>query len=171
VQALTGAKGKFKRTPKVRDRTVPAFVYVVLPYVLVAFSAYTFKVAWEGGLWANAAFAALNGVLAAYAIVAFVGLRDSLVDIWANVVSWLYKPQRPKPAPPRGAPLPAGPGADEEVGDWQLALYMGFADRRRTPRDAKLNDPTADDRIELRLPVAAPTIDDGAVTDLAEEAH
>ena len=29
VQALTGAKGKFKRTPKVRDRTVPAFLYVV----------------------------------------------------------------------------------------------------------------------------------------------
>ena len=47
VQALTGAKGKFMRTPKVRNRTVPAFIYVVLPYLLVAWSVYTFKVASE----------------------------------------------------------------------------------------------------------------------------
>ncbi len=113
VQALTGAKGKFKRTPKVRNRTIPALVYVVLPYLLVAFSAYTFKLAWEDGLWSNAVFAAVNGVLGAYAIVAFIGLRDSAVDVWANVVSWLYKPQSPKPVPARTAPAPADPSTDQ----------------------------------------------------------
>ena len=61
VQALTGAKGKFMRTPKVRNRTVPAFIYVVLPYLLVAWSVYTFKVAYEHDLWSNAVFAAING--------------------------------------------------------------------------------------------------------------
>ena len=156
VQALTGAKGKFKRTPKVRDRTVPGFIYVVLPYVLVAFSAYTLKVAWENQLWSNAAFAALNGVLASYAIVAFIGIRDSLVDIWTNVVSWLYKPQSYKPAPARSAPRPADPGEDG-VGDWELVLYMGFADRRRRARASA--EPSDEDRIELRLPVTAPALD------------
>ena len=109
VQALTGAKGKFMRTPKVRNRTVPAFVYVVLPYLLVAYSAYTFKVAWEHDLWSNAIFAAVNAVLGGYAVVAFIGIRHSLVDIWANVVSWLYKPQKFKATPARAAPQPQHP--------------------------------------------------------------
>jgi cellulose synthase/poly-beta-1,6-N-acetylglucosamine synthase-like glycosyltransferase len=118
VQALTGAKGKFMRTPKVRDRTIPAFIYVALPYLLVAFSVYTFKVAWENNLWSNSIFAAINGVLAAYAIVAFIGVRNSFVDLWTNVVSWLYKPQGPGPtaARPRGptaldAPPPGAGGS------------------------------------------------------------
>lgn len=168
VQALTGAKGKFKRTPKVRDRTIPGFTYVVLPYVLVVFSAYTFKIAWENQLWSNAAFAALNGVLAAYAIVAFIGIRDSLVDIWTNVVSWLYKPQSYKPAPARAASPSAEPSPDG-VGDWELVLYMGFADRRRRAR-ANAPDPSEEDRIELRLPVTAPALESGGIgAELAEE--
>ncbi|HSR99569.1 MAG TPA: glycosyltransferase family 2 protein, partial [Kofleriaceae bacterium] len=152
VQALTSAKGKFIRTPKVRDRTVPAFVYVVLPYLLVAYSAYTFKLAWERDLWSNAAFAALNGVLGTYAIVAFIGIRNSLVDIWANIVSWLYKPQKFKPTPARSAAALAASGDD--VGDWAFVLYMGFADRRRRARYAPdLSEP---DRTSLVLPLSAP---------------
>ncbi|HZP73640.1 MAG TPA: glycosyltransferase family 2 protein [Gaiellaceae bacterium] len=149
VQALTGSKGRFIRTPKVRDRTVPAFVYVVLPYVLVGYSAWTVKVAWQHDLWSNAAFAAVNAVLGSYAIVAFIGLRHSLVDIWANVKSWLYKPQSFNPVPARSAPA----GSPDEVADWEFVLYMGFADRRRRTRFAvDLSEP---DRTSLALPVSA----------------
>ncbi len=156
VQSLTGAKGKFMRTPKVRDRTIPALVYVVLPYLLVGFSAYTFKLAWDRGLWANAIFAAINGVLGTYAIVAFIGLRNSLVDIWTNVVSWLYKPQNFKPAPAR-TPGPAGAADAREVANWELVLYMGFPDRRRRARPPSPD--TADpDRAPLPLPVSAPVV-------------
>ncbi len=156
VQALTGAKGKFLRTPKVRNRTVPAFVYVVLPYFLVGYSAYTFKVAWEHDLWSNAVFAAVNAVLGAYAIVAFIGLRHSLVDIWANVVSWLYKPQKYTPRPARSAATAAATAGDD-IGDWAFVLYMGFADRRRGPRfTPDLSEP---DRTSLVLPVSAPPAD------------
>ena len=133
VQALTGAKGKFMRTPKVRNRTVPAFIYVVLPYLLVAWSVYTFKVAYEHDLWSNAVFAAINGVLGAYAIVAFIGVRDSIVDIWVNVVSWLYKPQGPKKMAAR-APAAIEP-TDDGVANWELVLYLGHADRRRRSRE------------------------------------
>ncbi|MGH2833315.1 MAG: glycosyltransferase family 2 protein, partial [Solirubrobacteraceae bacterium] len=156
VQALTGAKGKFLRTPKVRDRTIPAFAYVVLPYALVGFSAYTFKLAWDRGLWSNAIFAAVNGLLGAYAIVAFIGLRNSVVDIWTNVLSWLYKPQRHDPAPARTR----GPSVEPEaqaVSDWELVLYMGFADGRRGNDVA--GDSSDPDRAPLPLPVSAPVID------------
>jgi cellulose synthase (UDP-forming) len=77
----------------VRDRAIPAFAYVVLPYALAGFSIYTFKLAWDGDLRSNAIFAAINGLLYTYAIVAFIGVRNSLVDVWINVVSWLYTPQ------------------------------------------------------------------------------
>ena len=168
VQALTGAKGKFIRTPKVRNRTVPAFVYVVLPYLLVAFSAYTFKLAWEHDLWSNAIFAAINGLLGAYAIIAFIGVRDSLVDIWTNIVSWLYKPQSYRPTPARAAAPVADPSEDE-VANWELVLYMGLPDRRRSSRDVPddLSDP---DRAPLPLPVSAPVVDTGALgSDMASK--
>ena len=133
VQGLTGAKGRFMRTPKVRNRTVPGFVYVVLPYVLVGLSVFTFVGAYRHGLWGDAVFAAVNTVLASYAIVAFVGIRNSLVDIWTNIISWLYKPARYQLAPSR-RPSPAEAVPDGRMPDWELVLYLGFADRRRRPR-------------------------------------
>ncbi|MBS1887835.1 MAG: glycosyltransferase [Actinobacteria bacterium] len=156
VQSLTGAKGKFMRTPKVRNRTVPAFMYVVLPYLLVGWSIYTFKVAWDNGLWSNAVFAAINGLLGAYAIVAFIGVRTSLVDIWVNVVSWLYKPQGPKKMAAR-APAAIEPTA-AGTANWELVLYLGHADRRRRPRETP-EAPTDLDRAPLTLPVSAPEVD------------
>lgn len=170
VQALTGAKGKFKRTPKVRNRTVPAFMYVVLPYLLVAWSAYTFKVAWENDLWSNAIFAVLNGVLCAYAIVAFIGLGNSLVDVWVNVKSWLYKPQKAAPLAARSAPGSREAAAAERGStDWEMVLYLGFAERRRRSREApkNLSDP---DRAPMTLPVAAPVVEAPQTdSDLARE--
>jgi cellulose synthase/poly-beta-1,6-N-acetylglucosamine synthase-like glycosyltransferase len=157
VQALTGAKGKFKRTPKVRDRTVPSFLYVALPYLLVAFSAWTFKRAYEHGLWANAVFAAINAVLATYAIIAYIGVGNSIVDIWVNVVSWLYKPSRPAPMPARAAPSWRDRLADVAIPDWERVLYLGFPDRRRSPRDAP-GLPSDLDRASLTLPVTAPAV-------------
>jgi hypothetical protein len=57
------------------------------------------------------------------------------MDIWINVLSWLYKPQRYKPTPARRtAPASVSPGAQLE--DWEQILYLGFVDRRRSPRSA-----------------------------------
>ncbi|HEY5334379.1 MAG TPA: glycosyltransferase family 2 protein, partial [Solirubrobacterales bacterium] len=156
VQALTGAKGKFLRTPKVRNRTVPAFMYVVLPYLLVAWAVYTFKVASEHNQWSNVVFAAINGVLGTYAIVSFIGVRNSLVDIWVNVVSWLYKPQGPKKMAAR-APAALEP-TDDGVANWELVLYLGHADRRRRSRETP-ETPSDLDRAPLTLPVSAPEVD------------
>jgi cellulose synthase/poly-beta-1,6-N-acetylglucosamine synthase-like glycosyltransferase len=107
LQALIGGRPAFKRTPKVRERTTPGFTFVVMPYVFVAFSVLVLLHDLERERWVNVAMAGINAVLAAYAIVAYIGIRHSIVDVWTNVVSWLYKPQRA----PRGKRSAAGAGA------------------------------------------------------------
>jgi cellulose synthase (UDP-forming) len=158
VQALTGSKGRFVRTPKVSNRTVPGFLYVVLPYVLVAFSAYTFRRAYVDHQWTDVVFAGINTVLGTYAILAFIGIRDSIVDIWTNVVSWLYKPRRHEPTPARLEPAPYVDPT--ELADWELVLYMGFADRRRAQREIPQIAPQDPDRPVLTLPLTVPPVED-----------
>ncbi len=77
------------------------------------------------------------------------------------MLSWLYKPQSYNATPARTR----GPAADPEgqaVSNWELVLYMGFADRRRSSRElsSELSDP---DRAPLPLPVSAPVIDPGQI--------
>jgi cellulose synthase (UDP-forming) len=129
---------------------------VVLPYLLVGWSIYTFKVASEHDLWSNTAFAAINGILGTYAIISFIGVRDSIVDIWVNIVSWLYKPQGPKKMAAR-APAATEP-TDDGVANWELVLYLGHVDRRRRSRDAPQIESELD-RAPLTLPVSAPEVD------------
>jgi cellulose synthase/poly-beta-1,6-N-acetylglucosamine synthase-like glycosyltransferase len=123
MQGLTGAKGEFRRTPKVRERTLPPLSFVVLPYALVAFSAYTIYGDLHHDHWANLVFAAINAVLGAYAIIAFVGLRNSIVDVASNLVSWLYRPAQPQPAANRTSKQPTP--APSVVPDWALVLHFG----------------------------------------------
>jgi hypothetical protein len=83
-------------------------------------------------------------VLATYAIVAFVGLRNSLVDIWVNVIALLYKPSEPRSVrTPRQAPPPSAVAA-LPLSDWERVLYVGSVDggQHAAPHPSK---PTADE--------------------------
>jgi cellulose synthase/poly-beta-1,6-N-acetylglucosamine synthase-like glycosyltransferase len=128
-QAVTGDKIPFARTPKVKDRTAAPAIYVLAPYAIVAFSLFT---VWRDAMqqnWTNAAFAAFNAVMAAYAIRAYIGLRNSVVDIWLGVLNWLYiKPKQAAPAAPSIVPK-----TPEEV-NWEGILYYGD---RRLNRDLR----------------------------------
>lgn len=89
-QALTGKKIPFARTPKVKDRTVSPMLYVITPLLIVGFSVFTL---WRDTIahnWGNAAFAAFNAVVASWAIIAYIGIGHSLVDIWLGLTDWLY---------------------------------------------------------------------------------
>lgn len=132
-QAITGEKIPFVRTPKVRDRTAAPGLYVVVPYLIVAFSLYTL---WRDVMaqnWGNAAFAAINASLAAYAIWNYIGIRDSFVDMWLGLLNWLYVPDR---APrKKRADVDAGSAAVEAGPvDWAGILYHGD---RRLNRDLR----------------------------------
>jgi cellulose synthase/poly-beta-1,6-N-acetylglucosamine synthase-like glycosyltransferase len=94
LQGLLGYKPAFKRTPKVRTRTVAGLSFVILPYLFVAFSVLMGIHYLHTEHWVNVVLAGANATLGLYGIVAFIGLRNSALDIWHNVARWLHKPQR-----------------------------------------------------------------------------
>ena len=163
VQLLIGGRPAFKRTPKVRSRTTPGFTFVVMPYVFVAFSVAVLISDVSRDRWVNAALAAINAALAGYAIVAYIGVGNSIVDIFNNVVSWLYKPQR-APRAKRAAPRAAVPitVADAPAAHWSQTLAYASADgvrraerRRSSHRDGHPGDrrsPLGDRRAAVRAP-------------------
>ncbi len=112
AQAIGGQKVVFARTPKVRTRTVAPFFYVVIPYVIIVWAFLTLADDIDKGNWWHATFAALNGVLALYAMVAYYGLWHSLSDLLIDLHARMYTSRRPAP-PAREAP------------DWVTVLYHG----------------------------------------------
>lgn len=128
-QAFTGDKIPFVRTPKVKDRTAAPALYVLVPYLIVAFSLFTLWRDASVGNWGNVAFAALNTTLAAFAIWAYIGIANSVVDLSLGALNWLYV----KPRAPREVVSPIVPKTAEEV-DWQALLYHGD---RRLNRDLR----------------------------------
>jgi cellulose synthase/poly-beta-1,6-N-acetylglucosamine synthase-like glycosyltransferase len=125
VQGITASKAPFARTPKVKDRTVvPAFL-LIAPYLLIALAGFTFYRAYEHHLAENACYAALNVILACYAAKSFIGLRNSLADLWIHGTALLFKSgdrrtrwrglwRRPAEAPP--------------ATDWRSVLQAGYAE-------------------------------------------
>jgi cellulose synthase (UDP-forming) len=89
-QAITTKKIPFARTPKVKNRTATAWPYLVAPLMIVIFSLFTLWRNIEGQNWGNAAFAGFNAFAASWAIVAYIGVRNMIVDLWLALVDWLY---------------------------------------------------------------------------------
>lgn len=92
-QALSGEKIPFARTPKVRDRTAAPALYVIVPYLIVLYSVITAWRSYHHSDWGNLAFAVFSAVLAAGAIRAYIGLRNSVVDLGLGVANWLMVPR------------------------------------------------------------------------------
>lgn len=129
-QAFTGEKIPFARTPKVRNRTASPAVHVLVPYLIVGYSLVTAWRSFEHDNWGNFAFALFNAVLAAMAISAYIGVRNSVVDMAMGLVNWLFVP--------RQEPAPAKPVTQEDRAvDWAGILYHGD---RRLDRDLRRDD-------------------------------
>ncbi len=131
LQLITGEKSTFKRTPKVRDRTSARALFILAPWALIVYSAYNAVLDVQRQQWGHLFFAALNASLALYAMVAFVGIGNSIVDLWLQLRSWLYKPTTPKLAPvAKGAANIQTPSG--ALGDWASVLHTGtLGDRAR----------------------------------------
>jgi cellulose synthase/poly-beta-1,6-N-acetylglucosamine synthase-like glycosyltransferase/chitodextrinase len=135
VQGITASKSAFARTPKVRDRTVVPPFLLIAPYMLIGIAGFTFFHAYVHHLTENACYAALNVVLACYAVVAFVGLRNSLVDLWIHGTSLLLASgeRRPRRLPwkrPVEQPQPA---------DWRTVLQTGYAEPEYQPATGRMS--------------------------------
>ncbi|AEV81574.1 cellulose synthase [Actinoplanes sp. SE50] len=132
LQLLTGEKSQFKRTPKVRNRTTAATFYLLAPLALIALCGYTVVHDVQHKLWNNLAFAGFNLLLSLYAMIAFVGLGNTLIDLFAHLRAWLYRPVKPKNkatgTPVSSVPAPAALGGGA-IGDWASVLHYGGAER------------------------------------------
>ncbi|WP_141399190.1 glycosyltransferase family 2 protein, partial [Curtobacterium sp. 'Ferrero'] len=134
-QALTAKKIPFARTPKVRDRTASPALYVLAPYAMVAFSVFTFVRDYQAQNWGNAVFAAFNALLAMYAIVAYIGIWNSVVDVWLWATAWMYYDPSARAArrsarkqakqDRRRARKGLQPEPETVVEDWRAVLYFG----------------------------------------------
>ncbi len=131
-QAFTGDKIPFVRTPKVKNRTAAPGLYVLVPYLIVAFSLLTLARDISQGNWGNALFAGLNAVLAAGAIRAYIGIANSAVDVGLGVLNWLYV--KPRTARSKESAVIA---KSPEEADWASILYHGDRRLNRDMRDGK----------------------------------
>jgi len=125
-QAVTGEKIPFARTPKVANRTMAPAIYVLVPYAIVVWSLFSFWRDLQVQNWGNATFAAVNAILCAWAIAAYIGIRNSIVDVVLGIVGWLWV--EPKKKRERG---PKTYDTSKPI-DWQSILYYG---ERRLGRD------------------------------------
>lgn len=116
-QALTGKKIPFARTPKIKNRTAASLPYVVAPLLIVGFSLFTLWRNIEEQNWVNASVAAFNAFAATWAIVAYIGIINLLVDIWLGLTSWLYVESKPKTV--------ERPAEDKPLLNWKAVLYHG----------------------------------------------
>jgi cellulose synthase/poly-beta-1,6-N-acetylglucosamine synthase-like glycosyltransferase len=121
-QIITGHKVAFARTPKVRHRSVAPATFVLSPYLIVVLSLFALATDIRQQRWAHAVFAGGNALITVPAIIAVIGLRCSVVDVWLSFVRALHKRVPQKAARPTLDP----------VVDWATVLYHGSLDKPRT---------------------------------------
>lgn len=148
LQVLIGGRPAFKRTPKVRSRTTPGLTFVLMPYVFVVFSVLVIIDDVPQHRWVNVTLAGINAVLAGYAIVAYIGVGHSIVDVWSNVVNWLYKPQRSASAKRAARRASATAVTEAPAAHWSQTLAYAPADgvRRAERRSASGRSGSPSDR-------------------------
>jgi cellulose synthase/poly-beta-1,6-N-acetylglucosamine synthase-like glycosyltransferase len=132
VQGITASKAPFARTPKVRNRTVVPPFFIIAPYLMIGLAGATFYFAYKYHRVENMCYAALNLILLCYAIKAFIGLRNSVVDGWIHGTSLLYKSGRRKHRVPRvrGSRAEQQP---QQPPDWRAVLEVGFTEPSAAP--------------------------------------
>jgi EAL domain-containing protein (putative c-di-GMP-specific phosphodiesterase class I) len=136
-------------------------LFVVAPYLLAALGAATFVYAYDHRRTVNMAYAALNVVLILYATVAFIGVRNSIVDAWIHFKRLLYKPAAPRRRVLRRIPPPVPPPPS----DWRTVLQLGAAAAADRAAPATPTDSSGlPDRSEFRT-VFQPVVrlDSGAI--------
>ena len=108
-----------------RNRTVAPPFFVIAPYLLIALAGFTFYFAYRHRRIGEHGLRRAQHRAGLYATVAFIGVRNSLVDAWIHA-HLAAVPARPPPA------LPAPPARPSEQtpppADWRSVLEVGSAD-------------------------------------------
>ncbi|MHB8191354.1 MAG: glycosyltransferase family 2 protein [Ferrimicrobium sp.] len=172
VQAITGEKGVFGRTPKIRERTVAPLLFVITPYLILALAGYTLVHDYYQGLYNNFLFAVINLTLAAYAVIAYIGLRDSVQDFWVQIKPWFWKRQRRRE---KVRPLvPSAVIAEPRVTNWAAVLHYGSSEylldsTSLEQQGGRLPSPLTKASLELASPIHALGEGEGSPADVTHE--
>ncbi len=113
-QAITGQQTPFGRTPKVSGRTAAPAGYVLAEYSFCAAAFAMIGLNLMRRDWLSAVFALTNVLLCSFAIVRFIGLRNSAEDLGLVRRTPAREPHVPRPAPALGieqAPILISVGA------------------------------------------------------------
>ena len=125
VQGIGGQKMAFARTPKVMNRTVAPILFIVVPVLLITWSARTLALDIENRAYTHGAFAAANLLMTLYAVLAFIGPRAMVIDVFVNAKEFVYRPAKPAVA-------------RREVPHWASVLYVGSSVAEEVERSAPL---------------------------------
>lgn len=125
VQGIGGQKIAFARTPKIRNRTVAPLTFIIVPLLLIGWSARTLVHDIDTRAYIHGAFAAANMLLTAYACVAFVGIRNMIVDLFVDVRNFMYRTEKPRQQ-------------EAKVPHWASVLYVGSSVIEEIERNAPL---------------------------------
>ncbi len=101
VQALTGRKARFMRTPKVSTRTPAPALFVLAPLVIVIGAGLIAVRAGLDAAWGTTAFAAFTALAALWGIARLLGPVQALGDLWLGWLNWIWVdvPKTTQPAP------------------------------------------------------------------------
>ncbi len=111
-QAIGGQKSAFKRTPKVKSRTITPLLFVAFPFVISVWSAVTLVNDLAAHRYFHAAFAGANAVITLYVMLSLHGIMNSAADIFHDVLDWLFRPVKKT-------------AKTERTADWVTVLYHG----------------------------------------------
>ena len=121
-QIVTGHKIAFARTPKIKGRTAAPALFVIFPWLLVGLAVWAMRSAVAADHWMQAAIAGINLIVLLGAILALIGIRNSVLDVAHSFVAQLEKRERRETIRRELDP----------VVDWEAVLYHGSTERPRT---------------------------------------
>src|SRR5690606_20994645 len=114
---------------------------IVIPWLIVVFSLVTFWRDFQAENWGNAIFATFNAVLTLWAIFAYIGVKNSIVDVAIGAVNWVLIDKAPKSQAGEkdrkyGRSITSGARQvhDKTQTNWKAILYFGD---RRIARDVR----------------------------------
>lgn len=138
-QIITGHKIAFARTPKINGRTAAPALFVIFPWLLVLLAAWAMVSAAHAQHWLQAVIAGLNLVLLVGAIIALIGIWNSVADVIVGFVAQLEKRERRE----------INRRELDPVVDWEAVLYHGSTERPRTnPRRVASSAPSSPAPVE-----------------------
>ena len=97
-QGFTGKKIPFGRTPKIRGRTAIAPLYIIFEYAILLHWTSGAVVELSSGFWVQGFFALMNASLLLFAVLKYMGIKESKEDLLMGLGKWRENWKLPRQA-------------------------------------------------------------------------